>query len=102
MEISRLNAEVCASRESAAVLRRLIAAAALFVAATCIETRGIEAQEPANDAHTQEQASPARAYPVRLRHGVDREDRKLARRLGNQSPISPGPAGAHLTYYGGP
>jgi len=48
------------------------------------------------------QTSPNRAYPVRLRHGVDRDDQGEHRRIRNGSPIVPGPAGAQLTYYGGP
>ena len=50
----------------------------------------------------QTQASPNGAYPVRLRHGVDRDEGKESKRLRNGSPIVPGPSGAHLTYYGGP
>jgi len=101
MNISRWKVEVCVSRRCAGIRRRVVAAA-LLVAAASITTWNATAQDAPNQAGAQSQAAPARAYPVRLRNGVDREDRALARRLGNQSPISPGPAGAHLTYYGGP
>src|SRR5206468_6939569 len=43
----------------------------------------------------------ARPYAVQLRHGVPKDDNHSSRPI-NHSPISPGPAGAHLTYYGGP
>jgi hypothetical protein len=50
----------------------------------------------------QKQASPNGAYPVRLRHGVDKDDKQESRRIRNGSAILPGPSGAQLTYYGGP
>jgi hypothetical protein len=59
------------------------------------------AQEQETDA-AQVSSSAIRAYPVRLRHEVGKDDRDGSRRPVNGSPISPGPSGAHLTYYGGP
>lgn len=45
---------------------------------------------------------PVKAYPVRLHHEVPKKDEGNAPLINPRSPISPGPSGAHLTYYGGP
>ncbi|UWZ86609.1 hypothetical protein [Occallatibacter riparius] len=44
---------------------------------------------------------PERAYQVRLHHDVPMKN-DSGPLINPRSPISPGPSGAHLTYYGGP
>ncbi|KAA6463329.1 hypothetical protein DYQ86_08455 [Acidobacteria bacterium AB60] len=55
-----------------------------------------------NAGNGQTPAVPNGVYPVQLHHGVPKDDRGESRRIRNGSPIVSGPAGAHLTYYGGP
>ena len=49
-------------------------------------------------------AGQAQAHPARPRHDVPKDDAAQQSRNSrlNTSTITPGPAGAHLTYYGGP
>ena len=59
------------------------------------------AQDPQPPASASAQ-QPVQVYPVRLHHDVPKKEDPNAPLINPRSPISPGPAGAHLTYYGGP
>ena len=77
----------------------------LLVVTAPFASRPVAAQQDENAvaaAQQAQQTSSAHAYPFRPRHGVDTDDAHRSRRLSNGSTITPGPAGAHLTYYGGP
>ncbi len=101
MEYSRLVV-----RNGWSVVPRLLGRLATLVAITVVVlafpiTSALAQSEAPGDG--QSQATPAGAYPFRLRHDVPKDDTEHHRGSPrNTSPISPGPAGAHLTYYGGP
>ena len=62
------------------------------------------AQSADDDHQTSSTTTHVRVYPVRPRRDVPKDDSHASPppSIINESPIFPGPAGAHLTYYGGP
>ncbi len=100
--ICQNNRKACAQRLQAHLnLASLIAIFAITLTMLGGSTSTTTAQEPGLIA-APTPASTVRPYPFRPKRSVDKDDRPQSASPVNGSTITPGPAGAHLTYYGGP
>ena len=81
-------------------LKRFAAIGAITLAVLGPVVGKTQAQEANENEGQSQKQSQAKAYPFRLKHEVSKDD--SVQTVTRNSPIGPGPAGAHLTYYGGP